>query len=83
MLARWTLTNFKSFNSNNEFALAALTLLCGANSTGKSSILQSVLLIRQPLEHSPAEYVIALARLIREAWRIRPRSRSRALALGF
>ena len=60
MLARWTLTNFKSFNSNNEFALASLTLLCGANSTGKSSILQSVLLIRQPLEHSPAEYVIAL-----------------------
>jgi|GEM_PF-6422773 len=24
MLARWTLTNFKSFNSNNEFVLAPL-----------------------------------------------------------
>lgn len=60
MLARWTVSNFKSFNESNSLALAPLTLLCGANSSGKSSILQSMLLVKQTLEHSPAERVIAL-----------------------
>lgn len=60
MLARWSLSNFKSYNGSKSLSLAPLTLLCGANSSGKSSILQSMLLIKQTLEHSPAERVIAL-----------------------
>lgn len=60
MLSRWTLNNFKSYSSEENIALAPLTLLCGANSSGKSSILQSMLLIKQTLEHSPSERVIAL-----------------------
>lgn len=60
MLCRWTLGNFKSFYENEPLVLAPLTLLCGANSSGKSSLLQSMLLIKQTLEHSPIERVIAL-----------------------
>jgi predicted ATPase len=60
MLSRWTLTNFKSYYKENTIELAPLTILCGANSSGKNSILQSMLLIKQTLEHSPSERVIAL-----------------------
>lgn len=60
MLARWSLGNFKSFHERESLDIAPLTLLCGSNSSGKSSVLQSMLLIKQTLEHSPAERVIAL-----------------------
>jgi len=60
MLARWTLRNFKSYSANNSFVLSPLTLFRGANSSGKSSVLQSMLLIKQTLEHSPVDRVIAL-----------------------
>lgn len=60
MLARWTLSNFKSYRSSNELVLSPLTLFCGSNSSGKSSVLQSMLLVKQTLEHSPVERVIAL-----------------------
>ena len=51
MLSRWILSNFKSYTGNTSLKLAPLTLLCGANSSGKSSILQSMLLIKQTLEN--------------------------------
>lgn len=60
MLARWTLENFKSFQTSEPLEIAPLTLFCGANSSGKSSVLQSMLLIKQTFEHSPIERVIAL-----------------------
>jgi predicted ATPase len=60
MLARWTLKNFKSFHTSEPLTIAPLTLLCGANSSGKSSVLQSMLLIKQTFEHSPSERVVAL-----------------------
>lgn len=40
------LTNFKAFQ-NQSFAFKPLTLLSGINSSGKSSVLQSLLLLRQ------------------------------------
>jgi predicted ATPase len=46
MLSSLTLKNFKPFE-NQYFALKPLTLLAGLNSTGKSSVLQSLLLLRQ------------------------------------
>ncbi|RWI50106.1 MAG: DUF3696 domain-containing protein [Mesorhizobium sp.] len=56
----WTISNFKSFYKVKNLTIAPLTLLCGANSAGKSSILQSMLLIKQTIEHSPTERVVAL-----------------------
>ncbi|MES0175368.1 DUF3696 domain-containing protein [Mesorhizobium sp. M0006] len=60
MLKRWHIRNFKSFYKVEPLVISPLTILCGANSAGKSSILQSMLLIKQTIEHSPTERVVAL-----------------------
>jgi len=49
MLTNYSLDNFKSFSSNQSFDLAKLTLIYGQNSSGKSSIIQSLLLLKQTL----------------------------------
>ena len=46
MLRKLKLTNFKCFR-NLELALAPLTLLCGLNGMGKSSVIQALLVLRQ------------------------------------
>jgi predicted ATPase len=43
------LSNFKAFR-NQEFEFAPLTLLCGPNAVGKSSVIQSLLALRQSYE---------------------------------
>ena len=45
-----SLTGFKSHRETTDIALRPLTLLAGANSSGKSSLLQPLLLIKQTLE---------------------------------
>ena len=44
------LENFKAFAERQVIALSPLTLIYGANSSGKSSILQSLLLLKQTME---------------------------------
>lgn len=44
------LGNFKSFADSGEVPLAPLTLIFGRNNTGKSSLLQSLFLLRQTLD---------------------------------
>jgi predicted ATPase len=46
MLTRLRLQNFKCFQ-NLDLPLTALTLLCGLNGMGKSSVIQSLLVLRQ------------------------------------
>ncbi|MGD0768736.1 MAG: DUF3696 domain-containing protein [Tepidisphaeraceae bacterium] len=46
--------NFKSFADSGEVPIAPLTVIFGRNNTGKSSILQSLLLLTQTLD-SPGE----------------------------
>ena len=48
MIQHWNLSNFKSV-SQASLPLAPLTMFAGANSSGKSSLLQSILLIAQTL----------------------------------
>jgi len=50
MITKLRLHNFKCFQEL-EFKFAPLTLLSGINSTGKSSILQSLLLLRQSYQY--------------------------------
>lgn len=50
MLRNISLTNFKSFQSLPGLEIKPITILCGTNSCGKSSILQSILLLKQSLE---------------------------------
>lgn len=46
------LSGFKSFRERTEVALGDLTILAGANSAGKSTLMQSLLLMKQTLEAS-------------------------------
>ena len=47
MLDYLHLTHFKSWRDSGRVALAPVTMLLGANSSGKSSLLQSLLLLKQ------------------------------------
>lgn len=50
MLTHLKLENFKIWRSTGPLCLAPLTLLLGTNSSGKSSLIQSLLLIRQTVK---------------------------------
>ena len=50
MLMHLKLDNFKIWRSTGAMQLAPLTLLLGTNSSGKSSLIQSLLLIRQTVK---------------------------------
>ncbi len=43
MLTQWRLHRFKSVGDPQTFELRPLTIFAGANSSGKSSVLQSIL----------------------------------------
>src|SRR5262245_32205234 len=50
ILSRITVAGFKSIVSECSIDIRPLTLLAGANSSGKSSMMQPVLLLKQTLE---------------------------------
>jgi predicted ATPase len=62
MLEAWSVSNFKSIATTrvvnedgseaNELVLKPLTIFCGANSSGKSSLLQSILLVAQSMKYN-------------------------------
>ncbi|HBK05676.1 MAG TPA: hypothetical protein DDZ81_07400 [Acetobacteraceae bacterium] len=60
MLKSWTIENFKSFGDSTTIDLGAITVFVGANSSGKSSILQSILLLKQTLEYASPTRPLAL-----------------------
>ncbi len=49
MISKWKLSNFKSVRQETDLALGPLTIFAGSNSSGKSTLLQSILLISQTL----------------------------------
>jgi len=52
MLKAWGLTNFKSiYNMEKDLEFAPLTVLTGTNSSGKSTFIQSILLIAQTMQN--------------------------------
>ena len=55
--------NVKAYKSieNQQFKLAPLTLLTGVNSSGKSSVIQSILLLMASYQHSNLSYLNELA----------------------
>ena len=53
MIKSLRLQNFKAFQDTGTLSLKPLTVLAGPNSGGKSSILQSLLLLKQTLEGPP------------------------------
>jgi predicted ATPase len=60
MLEKISLKNFKVFKHLNGLAIKPVTILCGTNSCGKSSILQSLLLLKQTLESQDPNQILLL-----------------------
>ncbi len=53
MLTEIKLTNFKCFKEETAIPLSKFNLFTGVNGAGKSTALQSLLLMRQSIEHDP------------------------------
>jgi len=51
MITRWNVANFKSVRKETELQFGPLTIFAGANSAGKSSCIQSILMVSQTLTH--------------------------------
>lgn len=52
MLKSIDLENYKCFENSCEIKIAPLTVLCGVNSSGKSSIINSLLMLKQSYENN-------------------------------
>ena len=50
MFSRLRLTNFKAWKDTGDVALRPVTMLLGTNSSGKSSLIQSLLLLKQTVQ---------------------------------
>ena len=60
MITKWKVFNFKSVREETELDLGPLTIFAGANSSGKSTIIQSVLLVAQTLAHKVGSRSVVL-----------------------
>lgn len=60
MITHLRIKNFKGWRDSGDIRLAPLTLLFGANSAGKSSIPQLLLMLRQTLESTDRKRVLHL-----------------------
>jgi hypothetical protein len=58
MLREYQLTNFKAFAGPETIPIRPITLIYGPNSSGKSSILQALLLLKQTLEEADGSTVL-------------------------
>lgn len=60
MLTKWNLGNFKAISDTVTFSLAPITIFVGENSSGKSSVLQSILLLAQTLKATSSRQPLVL-----------------------
>ena len=50
MINKWIIEHFKSVNEKTTLELAPLTVFAGANNSGKSTVIQSILLTTQTIQ---------------------------------
>jgi len=62
MLHEYQIANFKGFDGEAVIPIKPITLIYGQNSSGKSSILQSLLLLRQTLQEAEDPATLLLSR---------------------
>jgi len=60
MITKWKVFNFKSIREETELTLGPLTIFAGANSSGKSTFIQSILLVAQTLAHKVSSRSVVL-----------------------
>jgi len=51
MISKIWIKHFKAISCSNEIEIKPITIICGKNSSGKSSIIQSLLLLKQTLNN--------------------------------
>lgn len=87
MLKSWSLHNFKAILDSGQVQLAPITVLAGLNSSGKTSFLQSILLIAQTLSNPVANRALLpngpIVQLGTFDELLNRSSPTRALAIGF
>ncbi|WP_027938709.1 DUF3696 domain-containing protein [Anaeroarcus burkinensis] len=65
MIEKISFENYKSFKELKELNFKPITVLCGANSCGKSSIIQSLLLLKQTIEcQRPNQFLLLNGRFV-------------------
>jgi len=64
MLRKLQIQNFKGWKDTGTINMAPITLFFGANSSGKSSIGQFLMMLKQTIESSDRKAVFILAELI-------------------
>lgn len=60
MITQWKVFNFKSVRKETDLVIAPLTIFAGANSSGKSTFLQSILLVAQTLANKVSSRSVVL-----------------------
>jgi predicted ATPase len=62
MLNEYQIDNFKAFANQERIPIRPITLIYGQNSSGKSSVLQSLLLLKQTLQEATDPQTLLLAK---------------------
>lgn len=62
MLSEYQIHNFKAFANQEKIPIRPITLIYGQNSSGKSSVLQSLLLLKQTLQEATDPLTLLLAK---------------------
>ena len=60
MIKDWQIKNFKSLNNSKKINIKPITFLVGPNSSGKTSFLQSILMLRQTVESKDLKSALIL-----------------------
>ena len=60
MIKDWQIKNFKSLRDSNKINIKPITFLVGPNSSGKTSFLQSILMLRQTIESKDPKSALIL-----------------------
>ncbi|SCX35214.1 AAA family ATPase [Agrobacterium rosae] len=60
MITSWKVSNFKSIRDGDDLPLGPLTIFAGANSSGKSTFIQSILLVAQTLSNKISSRSVVL-----------------------
>lgn len=60
MIQKWKVSNFKSIRVETELEFKPLTIFAGSNSSGKSSFIQTILLVAQTLSYKVSSRSVVL-----------------------
>lgn len=87
MLTRWTLENFKPFLGPLDLPIRPVTVFAGLNSSGKSSLLQAILMVAQTMRHPSRDRALVLNGSLVQLGSVakvrNDRARTPGIAVGF